>query len=109
MAQYATDWNDWPVDLGAPYIERNGTPGYQKPPAFSETFKVDDLIKGNYDEPGVAGADPNSPADQVIWTVFNDLDVGISQSFAGSDPIGIEAQVTLWRSEEHTSELQSLG
>ena len=84
------------MDLGAPYVERNGTPGYQKPPAFSETFKAENLITGKYDEPGVAGADPNSPAGQVIWTVFNDQDDAVSRAFAGSEPTGIESQVTLW-------------
>jgi hypothetical protein len=55
-AQYATDWNEWPTDFGAPYIERNGTPGYQQPPAFGSNFTVDSLISGNYDEPGLAGS-----------------------------------------------------
>ena len=94
--QYDTDWNNWPVDLGAPYIERNGQPGYQAPPAFSDNFKPEDLIKGNYDEPGVAGADPNSPADQVIWTVYNDLDPSFTLGLYFSDPIGLEGQVTMW-------------
>src|SRR6185436_12636757 len=73
-AQYLADWTEWPVDLGAPYIERNGTPGYQAPPPFSKTFTVDSLISGSYDEPGLAGSDPNSPADQVMWCVGHDLD-----------------------------------
>jgi hypothetical protein len=96
LAQYATDWDQWPVDLGAPYIERNKIPGYQKPPAFSATFTVDSLISGNYDEPGVAGSDPSSPAGQVIWTVFNDLTRGNMLGFEGSEPMGLEGQVTLW-------------
>lgn len=94
--RYDDDWKEWPVDLGAPYIERNGTPGYQAPPAFSESFTPDNLITGNYDEPGVAGADPNSPADQVIWMVFNDLDANATVALQGSDPIGLECQVTMW-------------
>ena len=96
ITQYDTDWTNWPVDLGAPYIERNGTPGYQAPPAFSETFTIENLITGNYDEPGVAGADPNSPADQVIWTVYNDLDQSAAFGLYQSDPIGLEGQVTMW-------------
>jgi hypothetical protein len=96
ISSYAYDWTNWPVNLGAPYIERNGTPGYQAPPAFSSTFTVDDLIKGNYDEPGIAGADPNSPADQVIWTVYNDLDPSATQNLYMCDPIGLEGQVTMW-------------
>lgn len=95
-SQYATDWNEWPVDLGAPYIERNGQPGYQPPPAFGPNFTVDSLISGRYDEPGVAGADPNSPADQVVWTVYNDLDRSATLNLYQSEPIGLEGQVTMW-------------
>ncbi len=94
--QYEKDWDEWPVDLGAPYIERNGTAGYQKPPPFSSTFTVDSLIGGNYDEPGLAGSDPGSPANQVIWSVFNDLNRGNMLGFQGSEPMGIEGQMTLW-------------
>jgi len=99
QAQYALDWVEWgtkAIPKGAPYIERNGTPGFQAPPAFDATFTVDSLISQNQDEPGVAGIDPNSPADQVIWLVYNDLNVSSSQSFEGSDPLGLEVQKTVW-------------
>ena len=71
--QYETDWQNWPVDKGAPYVERNGTPGYQAPPAYSSTFGPDSLIPDKYDEPGIAGSDPDHPADQVLWMIYNDL------------------------------------
>jgi len=93
QAQYDKDWREWPVQYGAPYIERNGIPGYQPPPPY---ISPSDLINGKYDEPGIAGADPNSPADQVIWTVCNDLDRAATLSFLGSEPLGLEVQVTLW-------------
>ncbi|HTY38752.1 MAG TPA: T9SS type A sorting domain-containing protein [Bacteroidota bacterium] len=92
LAQYDKDWKEWPVDKGAPYIERNGKPGYQAPPAFSATFTVDSLIAGNYDEPGCG--DPTTPADQVMWTAYNDLDNAQSLRFEGSSPTGLELQVT---------------
>ncbi len=92
-AQYAQDWTDWPVDRGAPYIERNGTAGYQAPPA---NLTPDELISGNYDEPGVAGSDPKSPADQVVFTIVNDLNASLTQGLSGSDPMGLETQITLW-------------
>ncbi|MGH7493475.1 MAG: T9SS type A sorting domain-containing protein [bacterium] len=95
-SRYDLDWREWPVDLGAPYIERNGTAGYQPPPSFSDTFTPDHLISGNYDEPGLAGADPNSPADQVIWLAYNDLDANQTLALEGSEPMGLEVQVTLW-------------
>lgn len=93
ITQYQTDWDTWPVAKGAPYIERNGTAGYQAPPAG---WAVDDLIANKLDEPGLAGSDPNSPADQVLWTVYNDLDITQATGFLGSNPIGIEVQKTIW-------------
>ena len=40
--------------------------------------------------PGIANAD------QVIWFVVNDLDIGRTSSLYGSGPMGIELQVTAW-------------
>jgi hypothetical protein len=91
--QYAKDWAEWPAKYGAPYIDRNNNGKYDPPPAFTDP-KV--LIANNYDEPGVSGADPNSPADQVIWLVYNDLDRNQSLAFVGSEPLGIETQLTMW-------------
>ncbi|MEK6650502.1 MAG: hypothetical protein AABY75_05965, partial [Bacteroidota bacterium] len=97
LSAYADAWTNWPATTkGAPYIERNGTPGYQAPPAFSATFTVDSLIDQNQDEPGVSGSDPNSPADQVIWTVYNDLLVDEAITFVGSESMGLEVQKTVW-------------
>ena len=94
--RYELDWENWPVDLGAPYIDRNGDGVYTAPSPFSATFTVDDLIAGGHDEPGIAGADPNSPADQVVWTVFNDLDSEQCIVLQGSHPMGMEVQITVW-------------
>ena len=93
-AQYDKDWKGWPVDKGAPYLERNGKPGYQAPPAFGASFTVDSLIAGNYDEPGIG--EPTTPADQLMWTVYNDLDKAQSMKFMGSEPQGYEIQMTTW-------------
>ena len=101
-AQYAKDWDEWPVTLGAPYVERNGVPNYQKPPRFNydetagKLFTADSLVSGKYDEPGVAGADVDLPADQVLWTAYNDLNRSLTTALYGSEPIGLECQVTLW-------------
>ena len=95
-AQYENDWQTWPVQYGAPYIDRNGNGAYDPPPPFSDTFTVDSLISQNRDEPGIAGADPNSPADQVIWTVANDLDASQTIGFNYSEPLGLELQFTIW-------------
>ena len=94
--QYATDWSTWPVSLGAPYVDRNNNGKYDAPPAFSSTFTHDDLIAQGKDEPGIAGADPNSPADQVLFMIYNDLDKTQALSFVGSEPIGLEIAKTVW-------------
>ena len=94
--QYATDWTTWPVDLGAPYVERNGVAGFQPPPPFSSAFTPDHLVSGRFDEPGIAGAALSPPADQVIWTVYNDLDSVATKNLYGSNPIGLEGQFTAW-------------
>ena len=72
--RYAHDWHNWPGHLGAPYYDLNGNGSYDK----------------GIDEPGLA------EADQVIWMVTNDLDVNKSVAFAGSPPIGLEIQTTMW-------------
>ncbi len=72
--QYAKDWEEWPVDKGAPYIDKNGNGIYDK----------------DEDEPGIANAD------QVVWFAANDLDASATTALYGSQPIGIELQVTAW-------------
>lgn len=93
IEQYRSDWLEWPVDRGAPYIERNGIPGFQRPPLG---LYPEELIAGNYDEPGIAGGPGAQPADQVIWTVFNDLNPAITIGLYGSNPVGLEVQTTIW-------------
>ena len=74
LDRYARDWQEWPGDLGAPFIDNNGN--------------------GRWD-PGVDS--PGIPdADQVLWFVANDLDPATISVFAGSPPIGLEIQITLW-------------
>ena len=91
--QYEKDWNEWPVSKGSPYIERNGVPGYQPP---SADISPEMLVAEHYDEPGIAMGDPDHPADQVLWTVCNDLNPVLTQGFLGCDPMGLEVQYTLW-------------
>jgi len=100
--QYALAWVQWPVQYGAPYVDRNGNGVYDAPPAFNydagagPLFTVDSLIAGGYDEPGVAGADPNTPADQVLYTVYNGLRDPRSLNFEGSHAMGFEVQKTVF-------------
>jgi hypothetical protein len=73
-AQYEKDWNEWPASQGAPYkdVDHNGS--------YDPTIDI----------PGVPGAD------QTIWFVCNDLNSGLTTNLAGSNPMGIELQVTAW-------------
>jgi hypothetical protein len=80
--QHKKDWLEWPWQKGAPFYDRDSDGVYSPDPAG-----LFDPVK---DEPGLAGGD------QVIWFVMNDLDAAQSQSLYGSDPIGLEIQVTLW-------------
>ncbi len=92
-AQFDKDWKEWPVSKGAPYIDRNNNGKFDPPPAGITSA---DLIAKGYDEPGLAAADPNSPADQVMWTVCNDFNDAASRGLYGSPPTGIELQITVW-------------
>ncbi|SVC52321.1 uncharacterized protein METZ01_LOCUS305175, partial [marine metagenome] len=75
LDQYETDWESWPTHLGAPFYDLDGDGVYD--PDDGET-------------PGVAGAD------QVIWYVATDADVGTTSALYGTTPIGVEIQYTLW-------------
>jgi hypothetical protein len=72
--RYIKDWNEWPVDLGAPFEDTDGN-GHYDP---------------RVDIPGLLGAD------QVIWYVVNDANPAKTLNFLGSPPLGIELQVTAW-------------
>ena len=52
LDQYEKDWEEWPADHGAPYID----------------VDQDGVYTAGIDEPGI------SNADQVIWFVVNDYD-----------------------------------
>ncbi len=92
-AQYLKDWDEWPVAKGAPYVDRNKNGRYDKPPAGLTSRQ---LIEQNLDEPGLAGADPSSPAGQVMWTACNDFNESQTRGLYGAAPIGVEIQITVW-------------
>ena len=107
LDDYQYCWDNWNIEHGAPFIDRNGDGVFTQPPAFNIVkdadgnllpddpayFGPEDLILEGHDEPGLAGIDVDSPADQVIWTVYNDL---WRSMYLGSEPTGLEVQVTLW-------------
>ncbi|HVO75377.1 MAG TPA: YCF48-related protein, partial [Ignavibacteriaceae bacterium] len=65
------DYNEWPVEDGAPWVDIDGN----------------GIFTRDIDQPEFIG-------DEVIWYVSNDLDPARTQRVYGSNPIGIEMQVT---------------
>jgi hypothetical protein len=81
-AQYETDWNEWPAKGNPNNSSNQNAPFYDK--------DGDGLYNPAVDEPGIADAD------QVVFFVCNDLNPGRTNALYGSNPIGLELQVTLW-------------
>ncbi len=69
--RYEFDYLNWPVDLGAPWDDNNG----------------DGIYTPGIDEPKIIG-------DETLFFVANDLDTARSLFTYGSNPIGLEFQVT---------------
>ena len=67
------DYNEWPVEDGAPWLDVNG----------------DSIYTPNVDRPEFIG-------DEMLWCVSNDLDTSRTQYTYGSDPIGLEIQNLVW-------------
>jgi len=67
------DYHNWPVQLGAPWVDNNG----------------DGVYDQEVDQPRLYG-------DETNWMVMNDLDTATTQFFAGTDPIGLEIQCTIY-------------
>jgi len=71
--QYEKDYNEWPIEDGAPWKDNNR----------------DGFYTDGTDEPDFIG-------DEIIWCVSNDLDTSRSKFVYGADPIGIEQQMTVF-------------
>ncbi|MFC1550107.1 hypothetical protein ACFL46_02305 [Candidatus Neomarinimicrobiota bacterium] len=84
--QYHYDWNNWPGEDGAPFIDSDGD-GVYTAPAWQNNAWVGDI-------PGFPGAG------QTLWTVCNDLPgqdgVEVAPNIYGSPGIGFEEQLTVW-------------
>ena len=74
-AQYQLDWEQWPAQHGAPFIDKNNNGIYE--PAI--------------DIPGMS----ENPC-QTIWFAANDLDEAAVYNLYGSLPLRIELQGTFW-------------
>jgi hypothetical protein len=80
-AQYFTDWKEWPAAKGAPW--------------YIDSIKV--VRNDNAYDPTNPHHVPGIPdASKTIWFVCNDQDTAVTKSFAGSPPLGVEEQMTIW-------------
>lgn len=70
---YEKDYNEWPMEDGAPYEDIDGNGSY--------TVGVDK---------------PQFIGDQVLWCVSNDLDASRSTYTYGTQPMGLEQQMTVF-------------
>ncbi len=77
------DFNGWPADLGAPFVDNDGNGNYD--PDFETWLDA----PRNSDHPFF-------PGEQVLWFVGNDLDTLRTQQTLGSRPLGLEVQVFAW-------------
>ncbi|MHB2155080.1 T9SS type A sorting domain-containing protein [Calditrichota bacterium GD2] len=83
--KYAKDWKNWPVNLGAPYVDVN------------ENGIYDPVLDANgYPLPGLGDYPGMDQAEQTLFMVVNDLDSVKVKSLSGSEPLGLEVQITLW-------------
>jgi len=84
IEQYRTDWNEWPVEEGAPFVDVDGNGTYDP------ILDGDGNVSFDGDHPGIANAD------QVVYLVVNDLNDALTVDLYGSQPIGLELQITAW-------------
>jgi hypothetical protein len=70
---YETDYNEWPVEDGAPWVDIDG----------------DGIWTPGIDEPEFVG-------DEVLWYVANDMDAARSTFTYGTLPMGLEFQTTVF-------------
>jgi hypothetical protein len=71
--QYESDYNNWPVEDGAPWIDIDG----------------DGVFTAGIDQPEYIG-------DETAWYVANDMDPDRSHGTYGMPPMGIEFQTTIF-------------
>jgi hypothetical protein len=75
--KYRFNYENWPVELGAPWIDTDS----------------DGLYTKGVDKPKFMG-------DETLFYVANDLDTALSNSSLGSDPIGLEFRTLVYASSD---------
>jgi hypothetical protein len=114
LSQYETDWREWPWEKGASWtgLDNLQDGGYLGADGVTilgggngvldrgEDSNSNGILDAGEDANGNGVLDGEFPgiagADQVVWTVANDLDSTTIISLYGSPPIGLEMQLTLW-------------
>ena len=81
----AENWKDWPVDLGAPYVDVNHNGAYD-PVRTADGYP--DPTQGDY--PGIA------QADQVVWLATHEVPYKSPKGDHVRPAIGLELQITAW-------------
>ncbi len=71
--EYELDYNEWPVEDGAPWVDVND----------------DGVYTPGVDKPKYVG-------DETLWYVANDMDPSRTTFTYGTMPIGLEFQTTIW-------------
>ncbi len=85
LDQYREDWKNWPVEEGAPFVDVDNNGLYN--PVY-DADGLPDAKQGDY--PGIKGAD------QVIWFKVDDQDSVQTTQLYGSQPMGVEVEMTIW-------------
>ncbi len=86
QVQMRTDYEEWPIQLGAPWVDKNGNGIYE--PDFDEFLEVGyaDCLSDT----------PMLPGDETLWFVSNDLDPRRVRDLYGSPSIGLELHTLVW-------------
>jgi type IX secretion system substrate protein len=83
QSMYYDDFHKWPVEDGAPWLDRNAN-GIYEPDFYA--WLAD----------STSSDCPLFQGDQVLWYVSNDLDALKTQRHLGVDPIGLELRTMMW-------------
>ncbi|MBR9979056.1 MAG: hypothetical protein KFH87_13305 [Bacteroidetes bacterium] len=86
QVQMRQDYEEWPVDHGAPWVDKDGDGIYS--PDFQEFLEV------GYDS--CTTDTPMLPGDETIWFVSNDLNPAKALNLYGSPFIGLELHTLVW-------------
>jgi hypothetical protein len=79
------DFTEWPIDIGAPWVDRNKNGKYD--PDFADWLMNGDTCRSDV---------PLLPGDETLWFISNDLDPRRTRDLYGSAPIGIEVHTLVW-------------